>query len=278
MGAITAELFTSTPLFQGETDIDQIWKICSVIGTPTKETWEDGLQLGKEIRTFEFPKVYEGVDELAKLVPNADEDAMSLIRWLCSWDHWKRPTATEVLQHPFFASHYPVPKSIATCSPKLKAPSPAKRRKLDVHRAEHEMLEELGHHLYGKVITYYELVEGPGKGSFGSVWKAVDKHSSDKVAIKELKEFNGSSWKDILNLREVKALRGLDHPNIVKLEQLIMENNKLYLVMECIVKLEQLIMENNKLYLVMECIVKLEQLIMENNKLYLVMECMDTRT
>ncbi|KAK9120902.1 hypothetical protein Syun_018519 [Stephania yunnanensis] len=131
MGAIMSELFTSTPLFQGETDIDQISKICSVIGTPTKETWEDGLQLGKEIRTFEFPKEYEGADELAKLVPNADEDAMSLIRWLCSWDHWKRPTATEALQHPFFASHYTVPKSIATCSPKLKAPSPAKRRKLE---------------------------------------------------------------------------------------------------------------------------------------------------
>ncbi|KAK9120903.1 hypothetical protein Syun_018520 [Stephania yunnanensis] len=93
--------------------------------------------------------------------------------------------------------------------------------------AEHEMLEELGHDVYGKVITYYELVEkAPARARLERV-ESRRQTLGDKVAIKELKEFNGSSWKDTLNLREVKALRGLDHPNIVKLEQLIMENNKL---------------------------------------------------
>ncbi|KAK9120870.1 hypothetical protein Syun_018487 [Stephania yunnanensis] len=94
------------------------------------------------------------------------------------------------------------------------------------------MLEELGNDFYGKVIHDYELLECLGEGSFGRVWKAVDKQTGDVVAIKELKKFKCCSWKQCLILREVKALRGLDHPNIVKLKQLIVENNKLYLVME----------------------------------------------
>ncbi|KAK9144581.1 hypothetical protein Sjap_004484 [Stephania japonica] len=112
MGAIMAELFTSTPLFRGSNEVDQVWKICSVIGTPTKETWEEGLSRAGKIFHHVFPRKYDGVDKLAELMPNADEDAISLIRWLCSWDDRKRPTALEALQHPFFASQYSIPKSI----------------------------------------------------------------------------------------------------------------------------------------------------------------------
>ncbi|KAK9144728.1 hypothetical protein Sjap_004631 [Stephania japonica] len=129
MGAIIAELFTSMPLFQGSSPIDQIWKICSVIGSPTEETWEDGLDHAQETLNFAFPKKFDGVDKLAELVPNADEDAISLIRWLCSWDDLKRPMAMEALRHPFFANHYTVPKSIATHGPNpSQAASPTKRR------------------------------------------------------------------------------------------------------------------------------------------------------
>ncbi|KAK9095216.1 hypothetical protein Scep_026685 [Stephania cephalantha] len=112
MGAIMAELFSSIPLFRGSNEVDQVWSICSVIGSPTKDTWEEGVNRAGEIFQLVFPTEYDGVDNLHKLVPNADEDAISLIRWLCSWDDRKRPTAFEALQHPFFASHYSIPKSI----------------------------------------------------------------------------------------------------------------------------------------------------------------------
>lgn len=36
VGAIMAEIFTFRPLFPGSSEIDQIFKICSVIGTPDK--------------------------------------------------------------------------------------------------------------------------------------------------------------------------------------------------------------------------------------------------
>lgn len=36
VGAIMAEIYTFRPLFPGSSEIDQIFKICSVIGTPDK--------------------------------------------------------------------------------------------------------------------------------------------------------------------------------------------------------------------------------------------------
>lgn len=36
VGTIMAELYTLRPLFPGSSEIDQIFKICSVLGTPSK--------------------------------------------------------------------------------------------------------------------------------------------------------------------------------------------------------------------------------------------------
>ncbi|KAK9095072.1 hypothetical protein Scep_026541 [Stephania cephalantha] len=100
-----------------------------VIETLMEETWDEGLYHAQEVLNFEFPKKYDGVYKLAKLVPNADEDAISLIRWLCSWDDLKRLTAIEALRHPLFTSHYIIPKSIVTRGPKsYRAASSAKTR------------------------------------------------------------------------------------------------------------------------------------------------------
>jgi hypothetical protein len=36
VGCIAAECYTLRPLFPGNSEIDQIFKICTVMGTPTK--------------------------------------------------------------------------------------------------------------------------------------------------------------------------------------------------------------------------------------------------
>lgn len=38
MGCIMAELYTFRPLFPGSSEVDQLYKICSVLGTPDKVT------------------------------------------------------------------------------------------------------------------------------------------------------------------------------------------------------------------------------------------------
>ncbi|OMO87895.1 hypothetical protein CCACVL1_08707 [Corchorus capsularis] len=109
MGAIMAELFTLRPLFPGSSEADEIYKICSVIGTPTKDSWPEGLNLARAIN-YQFPQ-FAGV-HLSALIPSASDDAINFITSLCSWDPCKRPTAAEALQHPFFQTCFYVPPSL----------------------------------------------------------------------------------------------------------------------------------------------------------------------
>ncbi|KAH7445468.1 hypothetical protein KP509_01G010600 [Ceratopteris richardii] len=101
MGAIMAELFSLQPLFPGESELDEIYKICSVIGSPNYQTWAQGLDLAASMN-LQFPKFSKA--DFLSLLPNASTDAINLILALCSWDPEKRPSASEVLQHPFFKS------------------------------------------------------------------------------------------------------------------------------------------------------------------------------
>ncbi|KAH6559122.1 hypothetical protein KP509_1Z026700 [Ceratopteris richardii] len=109
VGAIMAELFTLIPLFPGESEMDEIYKISSVIGPPTSETWAEGIQLGNALGfTFpDCPRTY-----LSDIIPNASIEAINLILALCSWDPCKRPTANEALKHPFFQMVSRVPRLV----------------------------------------------------------------------------------------------------------------------------------------------------------------------
>lgn len=99
MGAIMAELFSLRPLFPGESELDEIYKICSVIGSPSYQTWPQGMELAASMN-LQLPKLSRG--DLCALIPTASADAIDLIRSLCAWDPEKRPSASKVLQHPFF--------------------------------------------------------------------------------------------------------------------------------------------------------------------------------
>ncbi|XP_038725713.1 cyclin-dependent kinase F-4-like isoform X2 [Tripterygium wilfordii] len=125
MGAIMAELFTLRPLFPGTSEADEIYKICNVIGSPTMETWADGLNLARAIN-YQFPQL--GGVHLSAWIPSASEDAVNLIRSLCSWDPCHRPSAAEALQHPFFQSCFYVPPSLRSRTATTRTPPPARTR------------------------------------------------------------------------------------------------------------------------------------------------------
>lgn len=103
VGAIMAALITSRTLFPGRSEIEQLHVMQNEIGAPTKITWPDGLKAAARF-SFKFPR-----DDLA---PNlgytlryASPAARNLITALCSWNPYKRPTALQALQHPFFQVH-----------------------------------------------------------------------------------------------------------------------------------------------------------------------------
>ncbi|MED6144393.1 hypothetical protein PIB30_118199 [Stylosanthes scabra] len=128
MGAIMAELFSLRPLFPGASEADEIYKICGVIGSPTIESWADGLKLARDIN-YQFPQ-FAGV-HLSAVIPSASDDAVSLIKSLCSWDPCKRPTAAEALQHPFFQTCFYIPPSLRTRAVSRTPPSAGTRGALD---------------------------------------------------------------------------------------------------------------------------------------------------
>lgn len=101
-----------------------------------------------------------------------------------------------------------------------------------------------------RYITLTQL----GDGTYGTVVLGQRKDTGEKVAIKRMKR-KYYSWEEAMNLREVKviktsvfkpmphhvhlyyiftiqSLKKLSHPNIVKLKEVIRENDTLYFVFE----------------------------------------------
>ncbi|XP_059468544.1 serine/threonine-protein kinase MAK isoform X2 [Neocloeon triangulifer] len=99
VGCIMSELYTFRPLFPGNSEIDQIFKICSVLGTPDKRDWPEGFQLANAMN-FKFPQFSR--TPIASLVPNANDGGISLLEDLLSWDPAKRPTAVQAIRYPYF--------------------------------------------------------------------------------------------------------------------------------------------------------------------------------
>ncbi|XP_055007044.1 serine/threonine-protein kinase MAK isoform X2 [Boleophthalmus pectinirostris] len=99
VGCIMAELYTLRPLFPGNSEVDEIFKICQVLGTVKKGDWPEGYQLATAMN-FRFPQCVP--THLKTLIPNASNEAITLMRDLLQWDPKKRPTAVQALRYPYF--------------------------------------------------------------------------------------------------------------------------------------------------------------------------------
>ncbi|XP_056421704.1 serine/threonine-protein kinase ICK isoform X2 [Hyla sarda] len=99
VGCIMAEIYTLRPLFPGSSEIDTIFKICQVLGTPKKNDWPEGYQLASAMN-FRWPQCVP--INLKTLVPNASSDGIQIMRDMLQWDPKKRPTASKALRHPYF--------------------------------------------------------------------------------------------------------------------------------------------------------------------------------
>lgn len=77
----------------------------------------------------------------------------------------------------------------------------------------------------------YEKLTLIGEGAFGSVYKAINKQTNQIVAMKCLKQ-KYRSWDECLNLKEVKAMSKLKHPNIIKLKEVFKKDDILHMIFE----------------------------------------------
>ncbi|MGH0129629.1 UNVERIFIED_CONTAM: hypothetical protein FKN15_044251 [Acipenser sinensis] len=75
VGTIFAELATKKPLFHGDSEIDQLFRIFRSLGTPNNDVWPDVESLPDYKNSF--PKWKSG--SLSSLVKNLDEDGLDLL-------------------------------------------------------------------------------------------------------------------------------------------------------------------------------------------------------
>jgi len=80
-------------------------------------------------------------------------------------------------------------------------------------------------------MNKYKVIKTLGEGSFGSVHMATNTKTNEKVAIKKMKQ-DYKSWKECLHLRELMSLKVLRHSNIVRLKEMVLENQKLHFIFE----------------------------------------------
>lgn len=89
---------TKKPLFPGDSEIDEIFKIFRILGTPTEEDWP-GVTTFPDFKAS-FPKWSRNFGKA--LVDGLDENGMDLLDGLLVYDPAGRISAKQALNHPYF--------------------------------------------------------------------------------------------------------------------------------------------------------------------------------
>uniref|UniRef100_A0A8C4RIR0 Cyclin-dependent kinase 1 n=1 Tax=Erpetoichthys calabaricus TaxID=27687 RepID=A0A8C4RIR0_ERPCA len=85
IGTIFAELATKKPLFHGDSEIDQLFRIFRTLGTPNNDVWPDWKP-----------------GNLSSVVKNLNEDGIDLLSKMLIYDPAKRISARQALNHSYF--------------------------------------------------------------------------------------------------------------------------------------------------------------------------------
>ncbi len=98
IGCIFAEMANQKPLFPGESEIDQLIRIFSVLGTPNEELWP-GISLLPDY-SENFPKW--NPKNLKEFVPELDDLGVDLLTKMLQYEPSKRINARAALAHDYF--------------------------------------------------------------------------------------------------------------------------------------------------------------------------------
>ena len=83
-----------------------------------------------------------------------------------------------------------------------------------------------------KRMLKYQKLEKIGEGTYGLVYKARNKYTNDLVALKKIRLESAEEGTPSTAVREISILKQLNHPNIVRLYEVIHTDNALTLVFE----------------------------------------------
>jgi cyclin-dependent kinase len=99
VGCIFAEMAMRTPLFPGDSEIDELFRIFRVFGTPTESSWP-GISSYPDFKPT-FPK-WSAKDLKTTIKGALDDNGVDLLRKMLAYEPSKRISAREALKHPYF--------------------------------------------------------------------------------------------------------------------------------------------------------------------------------
>lgn len=112
VGCIFGELLTKEPLLQGKNEVDQLSKTFELCGIPTEEIWP-GFKRLPNAKSLRLPRTQQNVGAVIRAkFPILTAAGTALLSSLLSLNPARRPSASDVLAHPYF-SEDPRPKSTA---------------------------------------------------------------------------------------------------------------------------------------------------------------------
>jgi len=93
-------MLAKRPLFPGDSEIDQLFRIFRTLGTPTDEIWVGCTSLPDFKPNFPQWKK----QEINTVIPNVDPLALDLLCDMLIYEPARRISAKEAVQHPYFNS------------------------------------------------------------------------------------------------------------------------------------------------------------------------------
>ena len=115
-------------------------------------------------------------------------------------------------------------------------------------------------------IDKYEKLEVIGEGTYGVVYKARDTESNEIYALKKIRLESEDEGIPSTAIREIALLKELQHPNIVRLVNVLHTDRKLTLVFEyldqdlkklldtCVAPLDDLSIKVSHIYYINFCV------------------------
>ncbi|XP_045604122.2 cyclin-dependent kinase 7 isoform X1 [Procambarus clarkii] len=135
VGCILAEMLVRCPYFPGDSDLDQLTRIFTALGTPTDDNWKDLTKLPDYV-SF---KHFDG-SPLRDLFLAASDDLLQLLGSLLMINPSKRCSCTQALKMPYF-SNRPAP----TPGPMLPLPASIRNKKeIEKPTLKRKIIEESG--------------------------------------------------------------------------------------------------------------------------------------
>jgi meiosis induction protein kinase IME2/SME1 len=140
VGAMAVEVATLKPLFPGGNEVDQVWRVCEIMGSPAVWTnkaglpvgggeWREGTRLAGKLG-FSFPKMAPHSMDTFLPTPQWPASLARFVTWCLMWDPKNRPTSSQAIAHEYFAD------AVDPLRPKSSASKMLGRKQSDVSRGK----------------------------------------------------------------------------------------------------------------------------------------------